>query len=255
MAKKSARSKGYRKNVTKKPYLSKKEIILLIAIVAVIIAGIVLFNAFYDDGSLDVVDGVAQTQGENSLIINAGTGNAPRYFKVGQLANVDGYALEAEMTGTDENVNHYIYRPEAESPIDQITVEATAYKAEQLASPTLAAYSSTTDGVCSEMGEAEVSGHEVQYFTYRREQAEDETAEPSSEAAETPSEDAADPEDAADEDAFTPAQTLSAFVSVGDHSVILQVRIAAESEADYVDDSILVDAMNQVLAALSFENK
>lgn len=252
MAKKSARSKGYRKNVTKKPYLSKKEIILLIVIVVVIIAGIVLFNLFYDDGSLDVVDGVAQTQGENSLIVNAGTGNAPRYFKVGQLSDVEGYALEAEMTGADENVNHFIYRPEGESSIDQITVEATSYKADQLASPTLAAYASTTDGVCSEMGEVEADGHKVQYFTYRRVQTEDEASEPVPEATEAPA--GGESQDVAEE-TFTPTQTLSAFVSAGDRSVILQVRVAAKSEADYVDDSILVDAMNQVLAALSFENK
>ena len=50
MAKKSAMSKGYRKTVKKKPFLSKKEIIELIVIVAVILLGIVLFNIFYDDG-------------------------------------------------------------------------------------------------------------------------------------------------------------------------------------------------------------
>lgn len=244
MAKKSARSKGYRKAVTKKPYLSKKEIILLVAIVVAIVAVVVLFNLFYDDGSLDVVDGAVQTQGENSLIVNAGTGNAPRYFKVGQLANLDGYTLEAEMTGSDENVNHFIYRPEGESSIEQITVEATSYKADQLASPTLAAYSSTTDGVCSEMGEAEIGGHKVQYFTYRRVQTE--AAEPEVEPTDEPE---------ATVEPFTPSQTLSAFVDAGDRSVILQVRTAAESEADYVDDAILVDAMNQALTALSFENK
>ena len=61
-AKTSARSKGYRKTVQKKPFLTKKEIIALVAIVAVIALAILLFNLLYDDGSLDVVDGVVQTE-------------------------------------------------------------------------------------------------------------------------------------------------------------------------------------------------
>ena len=64
-------------------------------VIAVIVIGIVLFNLLYDDGSLDVVDGVAQVQGENSLLINAGSANNPRYFKLGQLADIEGYALES----------------------------------------------------------------------------------------------------------------------------------------------------------------
>ena len=50
MAKKSAKSKGYRKTVTKKPYLSTKEIIWTCAIVVALILIVVLFNVFYDDG-------------------------------------------------------------------------------------------------------------------------------------------------------------------------------------------------------------
>ena len=44
MAKKSAKSKGYRKPVTKKPYLTKKEICITVSIVAVIVIGLILFN-------------------------------------------------------------------------------------------------------------------------------------------------------------------------------------------------------------------
>ena len=40
MAKKSAKSKGYRKTVKKKPFLTKKEILELVVIVAVIVVGV-----------------------------------------------------------------------------------------------------------------------------------------------------------------------------------------------------------------------
>ena len=88
MSKKSIRSKGYRKSA-KKPYLSKRDILIVVGVIAVIVIGIVLFNLLYDDGSLDVVDGVAQVQGENSLLINAGSANNPRYYKLGQLADIE----------------------------------------------------------------------------------------------------------------------------------------------------------------------
>ena len=66
-AKTSARSKGYRKTVQKKPFLTKKEIIALVAIVVAIALAVILFNLLYDDGSLDVVDGVAQTENLEKL--------------------------------------------------------------------------------------------------------------------------------------------------------------------------------------------
>ena len=56
MAKKSAKSKGYRKTVSKKPYLSKRDIgILCVLFVIIAVAAILLFS--YDDGALKLADG------------------------------------------------------------------------------------------------------------------------------------------------------------------------------------------------------
>ena len=88
-AKTSARSKGYRKTVQKKPFLTKKEIIALVAIVAAIALAVILFNLLYDDGSLDVVDGVVQTENlENSLIATDVAGGETKYFKVGEVGEI-----------------------------------------------------------------------------------------------------------------------------------------------------------------------
>lgn len=174
MSKKSIRSKGYRKSA-KKPYLSKRDILIVVGVIAVIVIGIVLFNLLYDDGSLDVVDGVAQVQGENSLLINAGSANNPRYFKLGQLADIEGYALESAPAGVDENVREFTYVPEGDSPYDEITVNANANAADILCAATLAAYSSAENTVCSEQMSMDLDGREVLYFTYQREYA-DETA-------------------------------------------------------------------------------
>ena len=182
MSKKSIRSKGYRKSA-KKPYLSKRDILIVVGVIAVIVIGIVLFNLLYDDGSLDVVDGVAQVQGENSLLINAGSANNPRYYKLGQLADIEGYALESAPAGVDENVREFTYVPEGDSPYDEITVNANANAADILCAATLAAYSSAENTVCSEQMSMDLDGREVLYFTYQREYA-DETADGSETAAE-----------------------------------------------------------------------
>ena len=88
-AKTSARSKGYRKTVQKKPFLTKKEIIALVAIVAAIVLAIVLFNLLYDDGSLEVVDGVVQTENlESSLIATDVVGDETKYFKVAEIGEM-----------------------------------------------------------------------------------------------------------------------------------------------------------------------
>ena len=304
MAKKSARSKGYRKTVTKKPYLTKKDIIWTVVIIAVLVLAIVLFNLLYDDGSLKVVDGVVQTEGVNSLVFNDGSANNPRYFKLGQLSDVEGYTLTSSPIGSDENVVEYTYTPADESPIDSITCYAYPYAADVLSNAMASSLSSSSGLECSEMQTMESNDHTVYYFTYRAvpSQAEDaadatdgttsegesateptptevpadSTVEPEatealadstaeSEATEAPADSTAEsetteaPADSTAESEATEApqyaQVLDAYVSVGERCIIISVRNDAESEADYVDDSILTDALNAVIATLTYETK
>ena len=123
-AKTSARSKGYRKTVQKKPFLTKKEIIALVAIVAAIALAILLFNLLYDDGSLDMVDGVVQTENfENSVIAQARIGDETKYFKVAEIGEIEGYTREREENSADANRATFVFTPEDEtSPIDYIRV-------------------------------------------------------------------------------------------------------------------------------------
>ena len=123
-AKTSARSKGYRKTVQKKPFLTRKEIIALVAIVAVIALAILLFNLLYDDGSLDMVDGVVQTENfENSVIAQARIGDETKYFKVAEIGEIEGYTREREENSADANRATFVFTPEDEtSPIDYIRV-------------------------------------------------------------------------------------------------------------------------------------
>ena len=281
MSKKSIRSKGYRKSA-KKPYLSKRDILIVVGVIAVIVIGIVLFNLLYDDGSLDVVDGVAQVQGENSLLINAGSANSPRYFKLGQLADIEGYALESAPAGVDENVREFTYVPEGDSPYDEITVNANANAADILCAATLAAYSSAENTVCSEQMSMDLDGREVLYFTYQREYA-DETADGSETTA---ADDASAADSAATDDASATdgtvaddastaddadgttadssesgveeieyLQVLNAYVPVGDRSIVVHLHNDTASEAEYLSSDELVAMMEELLSALSFETE
>ena len=106
-AKTSARSKGYRKTVQKKPFLTKKEIIALVAIVVAIALAILLFNLLYDDGSLDVVDGAVQTENfENSVIVQDHIGDETKYFKVAEVGELEGYTREREENSADAKPRH-----------------------------------------------------------------------------------------------------------------------------------------------------
>ena len=89
MAKQSAKSKGYRKTVKKKPFLTKKEIIELVVIVAVIVVGIVLFNLFYDDGYLRASD---VQPGDVVSYVSRDIGS--RYVKVATANELPGFSYE-----------------------------------------------------------------------------------------------------------------------------------------------------------------
>ena len=64
MAKKSAKSKGFRRQNQKKPYLSTKEI-AAVCVIAILLAIGAFFLFRYDDGALKVQDGAVVTDGDN----------------------------------------------------------------------------------------------------------------------------------------------------------------------------------------------
>ena len=133
-----------------------------------------------------------------------------------------------------------------DSAIDSVTFNAYGYSATAFCEAMIASFSSAEEVACSELQTADADGHTVSYFTYRTTPTvEEATVEPTEEP------ESADAE--SNEPVFV--QALNAYISVGDRSIIVHVRNDAESEADYVDDAVLVDVMNSMLNALSFETK
>ena len=247
MAKKtSAKSKGYRKTVEKKPYLTKKEITITICVIAALILAFVLFNILYDDGSLKIRNGKLQVS-ENSLILNTGSSKHPAYYKIGQIADIEGYTMDSHPQGTDEHDLEYVFYPEGESDIDLISVNTYAYDASVFSSSAEITYANDPTMASSELKTIEDDGHSVSYLTFRVLEQEEAAAEETAE--ETTAE-----ETAAEEATYV--QALHAYVSVNtDQCVYILIRNDVESPDQYVEDTVLEDVLNQVLASLSYETK
>ena len=167
-AKTSARSKGYRKTEKKKPFLTKKEIIALVAIVAAIAVALILGSLLYDDGSLDLVDGEIQTENlESSLIVNAGSAEEPKYFKVGEVGDVAGYTRE-RVEGSGTTYASFRYYPEDEaSPVEYLNVAPGARTPAAMAQNSYLSYigASSVLGVAPEgIQEIEIDGRQFYYI-------------------------------------------------------------------------------------------
>ena len=285
-AKTSARSKGYRKTVQKKPFLTKKEIIALVAIVAAIVLAIVLFNLLYDDGSLEVVDGVVQTENlESSLIATDVVGDETKYFKVGEAGEVAGYTRERTVNSADANLATFGYYPEDEaSPVEYLHVGAGSGTTDALMQTWLLSYSMSGVPVDAQ-NTTQIDGHDVQYlitsgeYVITEDAAADETATDDTAADETAATDEAavtddttattDDTAAADaqtESRYTCQQILAACVPSelnDDYSVTFYVNIIGETETAvdaeglaayteglYLSEEELLDYLAQAMQAV-----
>ena len=178
MAKKSAKSKGYRKQTGKKPYLSKRDIVLLCVLVAAIaVAAFFLFH--YDDGALKVQNGAVVADGDNWLIVNgSNTRGGARYYKLGEMGDLEGYAREAKSLVTDANIPEYSFTPEAEDTgVSGITVTSSHSTADVLSKYAVSMLSETENIDIGEIQTGELGGRTVTYFTYTAEPTEAEEGE------------------------------------------------------------------------------
>ncbi len=166
MAKKSAKSKGFRRQNTKKPYLSKREI-AAVCVIAVLLAVGAFFLFRYDDGALKVQDGAVVADGDNWLIANGSNmrGRA-RYYKLGEIGEIEGYNREKGALTGDANIPEYVFKPSEEGGDVAVTVTCGHGSAEAMAEyarSTLEGIEITTAG---EIQSAEMAGQPVKYYSY-----------------------------------------------------------------------------------------
>lgn len=248
MAKKSAKSKGFRRQTEKKPYLSKRDIITLCVILAVVIVGAVLLFR-YDDGALKVQDGAVVTEGDNWLIVNgAPARSGARYFKLGEIGEIDGYAREKSASATDDiNIPHYAFTPQAEgAAIGKIEVTASHNTAETLCKYVAGAVAAmdgyeTTDPVGGEFG-----GQACQTFIAERSYVQ------SDEAEDADAHDGDEPAEEAEPNRF--GKTLYAYFDAPhDSCIVVHVEAEADAKDALPDDDALAEALSQAVAAVTLE--
>lgn len=267
MSKKSAKSKGYRKAVEKKPYLSRKDIIILCVVLAVLAVGAILLFS-YDDGALKVKDGKIVDPGENWLIVNGNTRGGRRYFKLGEVADIPGFTLEREPFMSDDNLTQFNYTPEAEdSPVTGISISASAYDPARLAKGNAEMVAGVKGSAVSDVATDKAGDVEYTYYIYTHEyHAEEEAAEDSAKAEatddeapveeEAPAEETPAEEKAADDAPNRFDQALNAYLPAANNgSVVIVVSVKPDSADKYLTEDQLKETLAQAVAAVTLETK
>ena len=246
MAKKSAVSKGYRKQAAKKPYLSTKEIAALCAIVVVLaVAAFFLFR--YDDGALKVQDGAVVADGDNWLIANgSNVRGGVRYYKLGEIGQIDGYSREKGALVTDANIPEYAFTPSGADGGDvRVTVTCGHGSAEAMAKYSLATVQSIGISTAGEIQTGQLAGQDVRYYSY----ATDYTQQDAPGEGEAKSD-----AQAAEEDASRYSRAVAGYIDASHNCcVIVNVVSKGNTDDDCLPDDALVGILENAVRAVKVE--
>ena len=259
MAKKKSvpnRQQAHVKHENKFITMPKEKFIKICVIVGVVILAVVLFFVLRRayDGHLPVEDGVVVTQGDNWLVVNTESPNA-RYFRLGELGEVDGYTLESSAYSSDANLLSYTYTPTDEaSSLDNISVASLAASYTQYAQSfhnnLLLYYGDLT---VSDLEDLEANGVAAQGFSYEyipaveetatEETAAEETAAEETATEETATEETAAEETAAGETAAAGEETAAGETAAGETALCQRVYALCLKAGH--DSCIIVEASSQ----------
>ena len=253
MAKKTAKSKGYRYYKKEKPFLTRKEIYALIAIAVLVLAAVIGF-ALYDDGALKVTDGAIEGAETNWIITNGGTTSSPRYFKLAEAGELEGYTMQPYLSYSDYLLHDvYYYATDESNPVDYISIGTTSVKNStpaDLGATVVDALKTMEDyTVTTELTEAAAGDVPYLYYAFTSETyvapEDEETAE---------DETAVDAETEQEPNTF--GQSLNAYVETA-HDSCLLIHIINETESadEFLPDAELRAVMDQVVSALVLEKK
>lgn len=225
------------KQAPKKPMPKELKWGLIFVGVALVVA-IILFALLYDDGSLPMKDGEAVME-DNWLIANVSTSSSPKYYKVGEIAPIDGFSLTDEDNGTD-TLKVYTYRPDdPDSTIDYYYVTGINGTPEDNAHTINDNYRAWMTEL--EVGPVEhvtIDDKDVDYFTSATPPVTEE------ELAEAP------------EGIEYTRQYLSAYIpGIRDTSVLVSVVVKTSMEYPGLTDAEYVELLEEIMASIAFEVK
>jgi len=164
MAKKSAASKGFRKQPQKKTYLTKTDIKILCVCAVIAVIAIIAF-ALYDDGALKVKNGTLVDVQDNWVVVNTNTYSNPRYFKLAEAGDLEGYEIES--SGSTGAVKDVYYRPTDESnPVDYISLSCVHSEVEAISETVASSLAQMEGCVVTELRDDEVNGTPFKFYSY-----------------------------------------------------------------------------------------
>jgi hypothetical protein len=256
MAKKSAVSKGYRKQAAKKPYLSKRDIAIVCVIVALVAVG-AFFLFRYDDGALKVQDGAVVTEGDNWLIANGSNmQGGRRYYKLGEIGEIDGYAREKGALSSDGNIPEYSFTPAGDGGDVTVTVTCGHGSAEAMAKYSLATVQSIGISTAGEIQTGQLAGQDVRYYSYATDYTQQDApgeGEAKSDA-QTAEGDAKTDAEAAEGDASRYSRAVAGYIDASHNCcVIVNVVSKGNTDDDCLPDDALVGILENAVSAVKVE--
>lgn len=170
MAKKSAKTKGYRHYQEDKKAAEDKEfktivigLVAFVAIVAIVMAGIKIYDGI---GRIKVKDKEILNVEDNWIIHNTGNQAYPAVYKMAEMEPVEGYTVTLpERTVQYIQSNRYITEDESR-PVKEYYVTVASGKYDEVPYETYERVTSIGTTInCSEIQKAEIAGMKCVYYT------------------------------------------------------------------------------------------
>ena len=272
MAKKSARSKGYRKyHQETKGYTPQEKKIMTIgfAAIAIVLICVLWLPDFIESFHLlKVKDGVVQNVGDNWLLANVGTSSKEKYRKMAEVGGVEGYELSSTEDGiTDENLRYYVYTPVSEdAPAQTVNVQSGNGAASELSVNFLSQMSAFGEVLnqSEAVEEGEINGMKTYtvMMEYRSEDYDQayakEEAQAAADAATAANEEI--PEDVAavlaEETIYDYAQTVLLYIesNIEGKCIVLNATNSGKDDTCFRDTAAMLDVLKATAATITLEN-
>lgn len=269
MAKKTARSKGYRKyHQETKGYTPQEKKIMTIgfAVIAIVLICVLWLPDFIESFSLlKVKDGVVQNVGDNWLLANVGTSSNAKYRKMAEFGGVEGYELASTEDGiTDANLRYYVYEPVSEdAPAMTLNVQSGNGVASELASNFLTQMGAFGEVLSQSeaVEEGEVNGMKTYtvVMEYRSEDYEQAAAKSEAQAAADAATEAKEeiPEDVAavlaEETLYDYTQTVILYIdsNIDGKCIVLNAMNDGTDETCFRDSAAMVELLQSAAASIT----
>lgn len=216
-------------------------LVRIITTAALIAFAVAVFVTFRDVRPVGTSQKVVIPEGDNLIIINAGSDAYPDYISIGQVSEVEGYSLTTQANPGDDHLTDYIYTSTDVSVIDEVKVVGYSLNPGLLSSSNMNSVGNIPGVECDrKMNTLEHDGLKVTYFTYTVDVATAKAAGGSLSAT-----------GAGDND-YT--QMARVYIHLSSNRFIaLSLANHADSEAEYIDESELHQAIDRFLAAVQCE--